>query len=72
MTAKRKKTASQPSVESRATRPNLEGVLDAMIEVSRKQAQTLSEMRTALEEGDDEKSLEKARELTGLPRKARR
>ena len=42
------------------------GVIDAVIEVSRWQAKTLDEMRVALERGDQEEALQKARAICGL------
>jgi hypothetical protein len=43
-----------------------EGMLDAVIDVSRKQADTIAAMRTALENGNNEQALEEAKALTGL------
>ncbi len=43
-----------------------EGMLDALIDESRKQADTLSAMRKALENGDYEQALEEAKALAGL------
>lgn len=48
------------------TQPLARGVLDAVLEESRRQARTLGEMKDALERGEDEKALEKAREICGL------
>jgi hypothetical protein len=52
-------------------KPALTGILDAVIEVSKRQAKLIEEMRDALERGDDVEALEKARELTGVRTKAR-
>jgi hypothetical protein len=43
-----------------------EGMLDAVIGESRKQADTIAAMRTALEHGDNEEALEEAKALAGL------
>jgi len=43
-----------------------EGMIDAVIDVSRQQAATISAMRTALENGDNELALEEAKALAGL------
>lgn len=43
-----------------------EGVLDAILEVSRRQAAALETMRTALEQGDEAAALEQAKVLAGL------
>ena len=43
-----------------------DGVLDAIFEVSRKQATVIETMRTALERGDDATALEQAKVLAGL------
>lgn len=42
------------------------GVLDAVMEESRRQARQLGAMKTALERGDNNQALEVARELCGL------
>lgn len=72
VTSKKAKPTQPSSVEPRATRPDFAGILDAVMDVSRKQAQIISEMRTALENGNDDRALEKARELVGLPSKPSR
>lgn len=41
-------------------------MIDAVIDVSRQQAATISAMRTALENGDNELALEEAKALAGL------
>jgi hypothetical protein len=43
-----------------------EGVLDAVIDVSKQQAQRISAMRTALENGDTEQAIEEAKAVAGL------
>lgn len=43
-----------------------EGVLDAVIDESRKQAEAISAMRTALETGNNEEALEVAKTVAGL------
>jgi hypothetical protein len=43
-----------------------EGMIDAVISVSRQQAETISAMRYALEHGDNEQALEEAKALAGL------
>jgi hypothetical protein len=43
-----------------------EGVLDAVMDVSRQQANTIAAMRSALESGNTEEALEEAKVLTGL------
>jgi len=48
-----------------------EGILDAVIEISRRQAKILEAMRDALERGDNDEALDHARELCGLPRKSK-
>lgn len=49
-----------------------EGMLDAVIDVSRQQAATISAMRTALENGDNEQALEEAKAIAGLKPLARK
>jgi hypothetical protein len=51
----------------RDSKPLAGNVLDAVLTESKRQAQTLRDMRVALENGDDETALEKAREVCGLP-----
>jgi hypothetical protein len=46
--------------------PELAGVLDAVLDVSRRQAKIIEEMRAALDRGDNEEALNRARELTGV------
>ena len=41
-------------------------MIDAVISVSRQQAETISAMRSALEHGDNERALEEAKALAGL------
>ena len=41
-------------------------MIDAVIDVSVKQAETIAAMRTALEHGDNEQALEEAKSLAGL------
>jgi hypothetical protein len=43
-----------------------EGILDAVLDVSRQQANTMQAMRSALESGNDEQALEEAKVLVGL------
>jgi hypothetical protein len=43
-----------------------EAMIDAVISESKKQAETISAMRTALECGDTEQALEEAKALAGL------
>lgn len=43
-----------------------EGVIDAVIDVSRQQAAAIAAMRSALENGDNEQALEQAKALAGL------
>jgi hypothetical protein len=43
-----------------------EGVLDAVIDESRKQAEAIAAMRTALETGNNEEALEVAKTVAGL------
>jgi hypothetical protein len=43
-----------------------EGVLEAVIDVSKQQAERISSMRTALENGDTEKAIEEAKAVAGL------
>jgi len=50
----------------RASKPLAEGVLDAVLTESKRQAKALGEMKDALEHDDEQKALEKAREVCGL------
>jgi hypothetical protein len=43
-----------------------EGVIDAVIDISRQQAERILAMRTALENGNDEQALEEAKAVAGL------
>lgn len=43
-----------------------ENVIDAVIDISKRQAAAISAMRTALEHGDNEQALEQAKALAGL------
>ena len=43
-----------------------EGMIDAVISEARKQAETISAMREALEHGNTEQALEEAKALAGL------
>jgi hypothetical protein len=70
MPAKKKaKSTPNPNPEPKRESWVSPGLVDAVIEISKQRAQTLGEMKSALEAGDDETALEKARELTGLPSK---
>jgi hypothetical protein len=49
---------------------SVDGVIDAVAEIARERTKILESMKEALLRGDDDEALERARELTGLPRKA--
>jgi hypothetical protein len=60
------------SAKKTKPKPQLAGVLDAAVDVSRRQAKIIEEMRDALERGDEEEALKKAHELTGVPTNRKR
>jgi hypothetical protein len=49
-----------------------EGVFDAVIDISRQQAERISAMRTALEQGNHEQAIEEAKAVAGLKPLARK
>jgi hypothetical protein len=53
-----------------ATEPDFSGVFDRAIEIGRRRADTLRQLRSALESGDDALALSIAREVCGLNVKA--
>jgi len=46
--------------------PQLSGLVEAALEISRKRAETLGQLRDALERGDKEEALVLAKQLVGL------
>jgi hypothetical protein len=46
--------------------PQLSGLMDAALEISRRRAETLGQLRDALERGETEEALELAKQLVGL------
>jgi hypothetical protein len=48
---------------------NLSGLIDVVRDISRERTEILAFMKAALQRGDDDEALERARELTGLPTK---
>jgi hypothetical protein len=69
ITTKKTKRTPKPDPETQSEIRVTPGLVDAVIEISKQRARTMGEMKNALEAGDDETALEKARELTGLPSK---
>jgi hypothetical protein len=61
-------TEHEQSVSNQQTH-SASGLVDVLIKIGRKRARILEAMRRALLDGDDAEALERARELTGLPRK---
>lgn len=52
--------------QSPGTKPSARSVLEVVIEVSKRQSRTLGEMRVALERGDRDEAIRKARVICGL------
>jgi hypothetical protein len=63
-----KQTYGQKHVPDRLMSVN-DVLIDAVLEIGRERAKILLAMREALLSGDEDEALERARELTGLPRK---